>query len=424
MENQDATRTEDGDILRRMFSQKKQSRDHGVFSDKALLDPSRPPGEIVGREKQFRRLVDYLADLETGYLPPLIQVYGPPGTGKSTVVRMVASEATRQFPDLRVVDVNLKECRSLFTAANQILFQVAGVKEPPVSGLDGVFEKLWAAVEDTKYLVLILDEIDAIFQDRRYNPSDFLYRLVRRRETQRPPLVGLVTITNVLMGIDSLLDSRVRSSVGTQSVYFPPYQEKEMAAILRRRLGAFKPDAVAYDTVSECATFAASEHGDARRALDLLRTAGELADRAGSEIVEMEHVDRAYGILDSERAHRVIWDLPAQEVVVLMALNYLQFDGHEETVTTGALFTMYLEQCGFWGLPARGKRRFLEFLQDLEMHGLIGSKVDSTGRHGRRKFIWTQADLLEVRGAAFGYLQEHYRSDLGFPVSRPPTEDI
>ncbi len=92
-----------------------------------------------------------------------------------------------------------------------------------------------------------------------------------------------------------------------------------MIAILRRRLGAFKSNAVADDAVSECATFAASEHGDARRARDLLRTAGELADLAGSEIVGMEHVNRAYGILDSERASRVIWDLPAQEVVVLIA---------------------------------------------------------------------------------------------------------
>ncbi len=66
--------------------------------------------------------------------------------------------------------------------------------------------------------------------------------------------------------------------------------------------------------------------------------AGELADRAGSGSVEMEHVDRAYGILDSDRAHRVIWDLPAQEVVVLMALNYLQWDGFEETVTTEELY--------------------------------------------------------------------------------------
>ncbi len=197
-----------------------------------------------------------------------------------------------------------------------------------------------------------------------------------------------------------------------------------MMAILRRRLGAVKSHAVAYDAVSECATFASSEHGDVRRALDLMRTAGELADRAGSKIVEREHMDRAYGILDSERARRVIWDLPAQEVVVLMALNYLQWDGQEEAVTTEALYAKYVEQCGFWGLPTRGKRRFLDFLQDLEMHGLIGSKVESSGRHGRRKFIWTQADLLEVRGAAFGYLQEHYRPDLGFRVSRPQTEDI
>ncbi len=79
-----------------------------------------------------------------------------------------------------------------------------------------------------------------------------------------------------------------------------------MTAILRRRLGAFKSNAVADDAVSGCAALAASEQGDARRALDLLRTAGELADRAGSEMVEREHVDRAYEILDSERARRVI----------------------------------------------------------------------------------------------------------------------
>ena len=65
-----------------------------------------------------------------------------------------------------------------------------------------------------------------------------------------------------------------------------------------------------------------------------------------------------------------------------------------------------------------------DFLQDLEMHGLIGSKVESAGRHGRRKFIWTQADLLEVRGAAFGYLQKHYRPDQILRVYRPPTGDI
>ncbi len=67
-----------------------------------------------------------LADVGGGYLPPLVQVCGPPGTGKTSVVRPVATEATAQFADLEAVYVNLKECRSPFAAANQILFQVVG----------------------------------------------------------------------------------------------------------------------------------------------------------------------------------------------------------------------------------------------------------------------------------------------------------
>ncbi|MFQ5911357.1 MAG: hypothetical protein ACE5IJ_11665, partial [Thermoplasmata archaeon] len=155
-------------------------------------------------------------------------------------------------------------------------------------------------------------------------------------------------------------------------------------AILRNRLRAFKADAVSYHTLSACAALAASEHGDARRALDLLRTVGELADRAGSSLVEIGNVDRAEQIVDAERASRVIWDLPAQEVVVLMALNYLQWDGREEAVTTEALYGKYQEECGFWGLPERAKRRFLDFLQDLEIHGLIGLKVRISGQDRQR----------------------------------------
>ncbi len=34
--------------------------------------------------------------------------------------------------------------------------------------------------------------------------------------------------------------------------------------------------------------------------------------------MQVRTVDRAYAILDSERARQVIWDLPAQEVVVTL----------------------------------------------------------------------------------------------------------
>ncbi len=383
--------------LREMFSRQMEKRASSVFANKALLDPSAVSVKIVGRTRQFEALVALLGDLGASYLPPLIQIYGSPGTGKTSVVRQVATEATAQFADLEVAYVNLKECRSLFAAANQILFQVTGQKESPVAGLDGIFEELWGALKQKKYLVLILDEIDSIFEDKRYKPSDFLYRFLRHREAGKPPVVGLITITNVLMGIESLLDSRVRSSMGNQSVYFPPYKGREVLAILEDRAAAFRPAVLGPDVLPRCAQLAAEEHGDARRALDLLRKAGELADRQGVGTVEARHLDQAAGLLDMDKALRAIPDLPLHEVFVLMALNVLQYDKSKATVTSGELYRSYLRECGAWDVRARGHRRFLDFLQDLEMHGLVGSKVVSTGRQGRRKLVWTEGDLLEVR---------------------------
>jgi cell division control protein 6 len=44
---------------------------------------------------------------------------------------------------------------------------------------------------------------------------------------------------------------------------------------------------------SKCAALAAREHGDARRALDLLRIAGELAERDNSNKLSLKHLDEA-----------------------------------------------------------------------------------------------------------------------------------
>ncbi len=393
-----------------MFARRRQRQATSVFANKALLDPS-TVSAIVGRRAQAEALVELLADLDHGYLPPLVQVYGTPGTGKTTIVRKVALGAAAQFPGLRVVYVNLKECHSLFAAANQILFEVSGQKEPPVVGLAGIFGKLWEHVKEDGYLLLILDEIDSIFEDRRYNPSDFLYRILRRREAGKPPLVGLFTITNQLQGIDSLLDTRVRSSMGYQHVRFPAYDEGEIMAILRSRAGAFRPGALEPDTLQVAALLAAEEHGDARRALDLLRKAGELADEQGHGRVEPRYVTWADTALGKEKVVEAIKGLPPHQVMILLALSYFGDVGlreHPEGIPSGELYEFYLQECSFWGLPSRGERRFADFLEDLETQKLIGSVVVSRGRRGRQKLLWVEGRPEEVRGAAFGYLLDRH----------------
>lgn len=422
---------------------------NSVFLNKALLDPARSCGPIVVRGMQARQLADILREAEKGYLPPAIQVYGPPGTGKTTTVVELAKAAAARFPGLRMVFVNLKECHSPFSAANQILIELTEAKESKDAGLDGVFAKIWASVREDKLLVLVLDEIDAIFGDPRYKPSDFLYRFLRSRETGEPPLVCLITITNRLMGIESLLESRVRSRMETRSLYFPPYREEELFALLQGRLGAFRPDGLAPGVLERCARHAAEEHGDARRVLDLLRVAGENADREGAACVEMAHVIRAMRAVDREGVGHVIRDLPDQETLVLVALSDVADELHAKmtrwkegleveedeparwrteslpenpAIPMSTVMDRYVHLGLEYGMDPRSRRRFSDFVQDLEMHGLIGSAVRSTGRYGHDKMIWIEGDPVHIGRYARYYLTLRHRPDLSSPIAPPPDD--
>ncbi|HYM40510.1 MAG TPA: hypothetical protein VEY12_10305, partial [Thermoplasmata archaeon] len=232
-----------------------------------------------------------------------------------------------------------------------------------------------------------------------------------------------------------LLDSRVRSRMGTASVYFPPYREDEILAIIEGRRDAFRPETLAPGVLRRCARLAAEEHGDARRALDLLRTAGEVADAEGAARVELCHVERADTVLQAERTTRVIQDLPIQEIVLVNALSLAANEAYgtiadegkvtppeNPAVPTDVVFKRYCRQAAFWNLCPKGRRRFLDFLQDLEMHGLIGSATESSGRYGRRKLVWILGDPINIGYAAHYHLVHQCRPDLMMYAVGAPSD--
>lgn len=99
-----------------------------VFADKSELDPLAEPEEIIPRTEQERALATILTGVTEGYLPTTVSVYGPPGRGKTITTRRLWREFAERTTEFGVEYVNLKECRTVFSAANEILFVLGGEK--------------------------------------------------------------------------------------------------------------------------------------------------------------------------------------------------------------------------------------------------------------------------------------------------------
>ena len=81
-----------------------------------------------------------------------------------------------------------------------------------------------------------------------------------------------------------------------------------------------KPDCIDDDVIPLCAALAAQEHGDARRALDLLRMSAELAERQGEMRISKSFVRIAQNKIEIDRVIEVIKTLPTQSKLILIAI--------------------------------------------------------------------------------------------------------
>ena len=194
-------------------------------------------------------------------------------------------------------------------------------------------------------------------------------------------------ISNDLQFTD-FLDPRVKSSLGEEEIVFPPYDAGHLQDILDERASvAFEDGAIADGVIELCAAFAAQEHGDARRALDLLRTAGELAERSTTDAVAENHVRQAQQKIELDRVVEAVRTLPTQSKLVLLAIIKLETGGSDEPITTGEAYNTYDGFCDVVGVDTLTQRRVTDLISELDMLGIVTAVVVSKGRYGRTKEI-------------------------------------
>jgi cell division control protein 6 len=188
----------------------------------------------------------------------------------------------------------------------------------------------------------------------------------------------------------------VKSSLGEEEIVFPPYDANQLRDILAHRSDvAFKPDALTDDVIPLCAAFAAQEHGDARRALDLLRTAGELAERDQTERVDEAHVRKAQDKIELDRVVEVVRTLPTQSKLVLFAIISLEKNG-VHNINTGEVYNIYKRLCEEIDADVLTQRRVTDLISELDMLGIVNAVVVSKGRYGRTKEISLSVPLEET----------------------------
>jgi cell division control protein 6 len=138
--------------------------------------------------------------------------------------------------------------------------------------------------------------------------------------------------------------------------------------------------------IEKCAAYSAKEHGDARRALDLLRVAGEVAERKCSKSVKIEHIDEAEKKIENDMVLDIIMTQPKQSQATLYAIINASSKGNEE-ILTGQIYNNYKILCDKIGLTPLTQRSICSVISELDMLGIINAKVISKGRHGRMREI-------------------------------------
>lgn len=361
-----------------------------LFTSKKVLQSTYVPEEIKHRDDQINIIANILAPALRMERPSNLFVYGKTGTGKTLTVKyttekMLGVAQERNIP-IKICYINCK-LKKIADTEYRLVAELARAlgKAIPPTGLptDEVYNIFYNALDaKNQTIVIVLDEIDQLVKKAG---DEIIYNLTRINSELKQSQVAIVGISNDLT-FSNALDPRVKSSLSEEEIVFPPYNALQIQEILKNRtISAFKTGVLNEGVVPKCAAYAAREHGDARRALELIRVAGEIAEREGSEQVLIKHLDAAEEKIERDRFVDVVKHQPKQFQATLYSI--IAVSNQKPHFFTGEIYDYYKDVCTKVGLRPLTQRRVSDIIAELDMLGIITAKVISKGRFGRTREI-------------------------------------
>ncbi|WP_137287810.1 orc1/cdc6 family replication initiation protein [Halorussus salinisoli] len=376
------------------------SREDPVFADKELLEINHLPddGRIVGRDDEIQSLANALNPALFGQSPSNVLLYGKTGTGKSLcakhVSRQLISEAARDGITVGKAYVDCAqdttETQAVQTIANSLNTDATEISVPDKGiSTSTYYKRLWRILDDEyDVVVIILDEIDKLEDDA------ILMQLSRAGEAGKLDhcKLGTIGISNKIKYKDRM-DERVKSSLCEREFVFPPYDATQLRTIMEARDDAFEEGVLEDGTIPLAAAHAAQEHGDARKAIDILRYAGEIAQSKNDATVREEYVKQARDRAENDRFRELIRGATPHSKHTLRALAGLTLNHTgEEAFRTSRVYEAYERICGRDGVDPLSARRVRDLLREHAFLDVI-EQADRSGGSAEGKY--TEHRLLE-----------------------------
>ena len=358
-----------------------------IIKNRDILHFTYIPNIILHRKNEQELVTQSLLPILKQSRPSNLLVYGKPGTGKTLVVKKVLSKIQERveksnFP-IKLIYSNSKNETTLYGLLVSLGRQLdLKQDELPSTGLaiSEVFKRLLNKIDEGKLnAIFVIDEIDYLAQLVAKTGKDILYQLTRANEQLQHGSLTMVGISNDLT-FKEKLDPRVISSLGEEEIVFTNYNVEQIKKILEDRINeSFIENSVEEPALNLCAALAGGEHGDARRAIDLLRVSGELAERQQSDKVTIEHVREASLKIEENKEEASLKSYPLHEKLVIIAI--MKANGS----STGEIYSSYRNLCKALGKDELTQRRVTQMLSEIELSGIISGRLVHQGIHGRTK---------------------------------------
>lgn len=350
-----------------------------IFRDKEALSPSYLPRDIRYREEQIDRLSRHLL---RGRGPSLALAVGRKGTGKTLVCKKLLENLPAKTSPFTLY-LDCRTNRSPGDIARAL--HSAAIPYEPLKGhsTQALFLKALEATKDADGSMIVLDHADIPL---RLHPSS-AFLLSRTEAWPTSPNPTLIAI--VIEDLDTLshLDSRASSTLRRNLIDFPSYSERELRRIVQQRVNdSFRKKAVSTEALKACTEAATGQHANVRYALDLLRDAGERAERRGALVVEPSDIEHSISETPSAFSIHDLGLLDDHERMILLSLTHL-LTKQMSYVTTGQLENEYREQCRRLSRPTIRHTTLWKSVKTLEILRIVKTEISGRGFRGRTTLI-------------------------------------